>query len=423
MMSSSGNSTDVSYHRSDEPSTTPSHTYQNRFSGTETSNDGTWPQSHFLPIEARHSYRQADFINSPTSSMDLTLDLPPGTDRDYETWQPDLAEPDWDACSPTSYQLTLEEINKMDAYMLTDKVVSCGNSPGSLSDLPETAEGLEAQISYAAPQIPTSPCSPKCLLTPISPRLNEETSPETSKATLATKTMRRPIVNKSPDQTRTDHSVVEKKYRDNLNAKFWDLQQCVPTLPLGSGEPSGSRAPDAAISDPGKAAKLQKGEIISRAVDHIRTLSARTSGLETHIELLERRLTVLQRIALQKTKRVGIGLNPADIESDQVPVATKPMSPISPFAEVSPGGVSKASGEEPDQVVSEKTNKRPSSQSEREPVTSAVTHNELSPSKRRKISRDELAKVAMHSLVGLGFVGRVQSCWCPERPGTACLAT
>ena len=310
---------------------TPSYVGQNQYSATKTSNDGTWPQSYPLLIDPQHKYRQDDFNKPPNSSMDHFLDLSGGAERTYETWQSDLTEHDRDGCDPTTYEPVVEDLNKMDAFVLASEIHSFENSPDDTSYLPDIVGRSEEQFPYAAPQISTSTGSSKDSLAPISPISNDEAVPEASKATPATTTMQRPSLDKSPDQTRMDHSVVEKKYRDNLNAKFWDLQQCVPTLQVGSDEKSGPRGSGAVISGSGKAAKLQKGEIISRAVNYIRTSSARTSSLETHIELLDRRLVVLQRIALQKTKRVDHGLNTADSKSHRVPAVTKPMSLISPL--------------------------------------------------------------------------------------------
>ena len=97
----------------------------------------------------------------------------------------------------------------------------------------------------------------------------------------------------------------------------------------------GKKGPEAATSCLKKATKLQKGETISRAVDCINQLSLHNASLETHIELLERRLTVLQKIALQKRTGMSIAVDTVNIKSHRASAITKSLSPISPVTALS----------------------------------------------------------------------------------------
>ena len=402
--SSSGYSSNLSHLSWNESPILPSHLAQNQYFTPGAFTDGPWPQSDLAPVDRSLTYRQDDLSKPLNSLMEYDPDFAVNAGQDRETWQPDPTEQHWDTCDPACYELILEELNKMDANVLADGFASFESNPYTLSGLPDIVEGSEEQSSYAASQDPTSADSPPTSLASNSPAVVKRTPSEAAKESLSTTAMRRPNMIKSIEQIKTDHSVVEKKYRDNLNAKFLELQQCVPPHQVGKDGERGSRAPDAARSRSGDAVKLQKGEIISGAVDYIRELSTRTSDLETYIKLIERRLTVLQKIALQKTNRVDIASDMANVKSHRRSTATKPLSVVSPIAKCPQltGQVPQSLTKVLDQATLQPL-KRAFRQSDKEQVNYAVTQNKPSPSKRRRFSRGELTKVAISSLVGLAL--------------------
>ena len=102
-----------------------------------------------------------------------------------------------------------------------------------------------------------------------------------------------------------------------------ELQQCVPALRVKINNQDESGSPDPSTGSPKQDGKLPKGFILENAADYIRTLEARTSELDTHVELLERKLAVLQRIALEKMKEADLGLMAADRRNRESPGTSK----------------------------------------------------------------------------------------------------
>ena len=363
-------------------------------------------QSQLPRVNGRSDYYEEGFNELPKSSQTKTTSRSGNLQHDLEPWKMSPTQHNWDTSDPTSYDLIMEELDKMDAYVLADGlgVTSFESGPNGLAGLPDVIEAPVEQHSSAIAHHPAERGSSNASTSPISLVTLMEPSSEASMENRGAVGKSSFNLPKAPDQTRIDHSLVEKKYRDNLNTKFSDLQQCVTTHQIEKKIGGGKRGAEAAISCSKKATKLQKGETISRAVDCINQLSLRNAGLETHIELLERRLTVLQKIAVRKRTGMSIAVDTVDIESHGAPAVTKPLSPISPVAALS-DIVDKttstvATGMHP--AVLEKISKRALRHSLSKNLDGMASKDEPS-AKRRKFSRSELAKVAISSLVGLAL--------------------
>lgn len=90
------------------------------------------------------------------------------------------------------------------------------------------------------------------------------------------------------------HRAVERRYRSNLNLKIIKLGQCIPTIrdqaialeDLENGE-------DCRLAPK---AKLQKGYVLSKAVEYIQSLQQRASELEAENKQLEGRFRALHMV-------------------------------------------------------------------------------------------------------------------------------
>lgn len=89
------------------------------------------------------------------------------------------------------------------------------------------------------------------------------------------------------------HRAVERRYRSNLNLKIIQLGQCIPAI----------RHQITTIEDfengddtPNPKAKLQKGHVLSRAVDYIQSLQQHVSELEADKRRLESKVEALQEM-------------------------------------------------------------------------------------------------------------------------------
>lgn len=98
------------------------------------------------------------------------------------------------------------------------------------------------------------------------------------------------------------HRAVERRYRSNLNLKIIKLGQCIPATreqaiaaeDLDNGEDCRATA----------RAKLQKGHVLSQAVDYIQSLQQRVAELETANRLLESRVQALQMFVENDSKEL-----------------------------------------------------------------------------------------------------------------------
>jgi Helix-loop-helix DNA-binding domain len=121
------------------------------------------------------------------------------------------------------------------------------------------------------------------------------------------------------------HRAVERRYRSNLNLKIIKLGQCLPTL----------RDQAVALEDlengedcrPAPKAKLQKGHVLSKAVDYIQSLQQHVSELEAENRQLEGRVQALHML-------VEEGCQPSPELSECRP---SPEVPRGSFEQTSPG--------------------------------------------------------------------------------------
>ncbi|CAF9903234.1 MAG: hypothetical protein HETSPECPRED_000169 [Heterodermia speciosa] len=86
------------------------------------------------------------------------------------------------------------------------------------------------------------------------------------------------------------HSVVERRYRTNINAKIADLRDCIPTLKATAS----SKVQSPTNTDPSMQ-KLNKATILSTAVSYIRDLERDKRRLEIEISDLRARLKATER--------------------------------------------------------------------------------------------------------------------------------
>lgn len=89
---------------------------------------------------------------------------------------------------------------------------------------------------------------------------------------------------------RTSHCAVERKYRDNLNAKFAILRQNIP----GMQARDQGQAPGADSVDP--YAKATKADILTQATGYVRQMEEEKKTMESEILLLRSRVAALERM-------------------------------------------------------------------------------------------------------------------------------
>ena len=95
---------------------------------------------------------------------------------------------------------------------------------------------------------------------------------------------------KRPTAPVRGHSVVERRYRTNINAKIADLRDCVPTLKAtASSKVQSPTNPDSSMQ------KLNKATILSTAVSYIRDLERDKRRLEIEVSDLRARLRATER--------------------------------------------------------------------------------------------------------------------------------
>jgi hypothetical protein len=236
------------------------------------------------------------------------------------------------------------------------------------------------------------------------PVSNDDRSPIAPKSAIVKKAL---LFKKSSIRVKIPHSAVEKKYRSNLNSKMVELQQCVPALHVKTNIEDESRSLDSTTSSPKRDGKLPKCLILNSAADYIRTLEARTSELDTHVELLERRLVVLQRIALEKTRGADSGFITADRKDKKSPEARKSSS-ISIAEASATGRARKSPNAISRQTILDVDSKRSLSKAEKEQLGELETASIFPPAKRRRAGRNKAVNLAVGSLLGAGAVGRMQ---------------
>jgi hypothetical protein len=356
--------------------------------------------SQQLPTNSLYGVNHGATSRGQSLSADHAFSLDERADAAYKNWQPSSPHRHvLDAGDQASYAPILEELNQMDASILVDSVVSSANSPDVHTYPPHSTKRTRPQSLRSDSYTSTSlrPVTETTLL--LSPVSNDDRSPIAPKSAIAKKEL---PFKKSSFRAKIPHSAVEKKYRSNLNSKMIELQQCVPALHVKTNVEDESRSLDSTTGSPKRDGKLPKGLILNSAANYIRTLEARTSELDTHVELLERRLVVLQRIALEKMGGADSGFIIADRKDKKSPEARK--SSLISIAEASATGRARKSPN----VISRQTildadSKRPPSKVEKEQLGEFETASIFPPAKRRRVSRNKAVKLAVGSLPGLAL--------------------
>jgi Helix-loop-helix DNA-binding domain len=123
----------------------------------------------------------------------------------------------------------------------------------------------------------------------LSPSFKHEASPEPNTKEIADHD--KAENSRNGKRWKAAHRAVERRYRSNLNQKIIKLGQCIPTIrsqaisveenETGEGYPTTSKA------------KLQKGHVLSKAVDYIQSLQQHVSELEAEKRQLESRVEAL----------------------------------------------------------------------------------------------------------------------------------
>lgn len=89
--------------------------------------------------------------------------------------------------------------------------------------------------------------------------------------------------------TKVAHSVVEQRYRDNLNGKIAQLHKTLSTT-KGSGSSSSDEGEDAALP------RTRKADVLGSAIDYIKRAEKGRTSLENEVEFLKMRITNLEKL-------------------------------------------------------------------------------------------------------------------------------
>jgi hypothetical protein len=279
-----------------------------------------WPYSQQPPTNNLYGFNRSAPSRSQSISTDQSIWLYEAADTAYTKWESSPNRHQLDASDQVPYASILDELIQMDAAICINSVASAAIPPNARSYRPHSAKRTRRQSLHNDSYDSTSlSIVMEATLLP-SPVSNDDRRLVAPKSTMAKK---RPPFKRAPIRTKLPHSTIEKRYRSNLNTKMIELQQCVPALRVKINNEDESGSPDPSTGSPEQDRKLPKGFILENAADYIRTLEARTSGLDTHVELLERKLAVLQRIALGKLKGANSGLTAADRRNRESPGTSK----------------------------------------------------------------------------------------------------
>jgi hypothetical protein len=268
-----------------------------------------WPYSQQPPTNNLYDLNRGAPSRSQSISTDQSVCLYGAANTAYKKLESSPNQRQLNASDQVSYPSILDEPNQMDAAILVDGVASSAIPPEKRSYPSHSTKRTRRQSLHNDfyDSASLSPVMEAIFLpSPVSDNDRRLVAP---KPVMAKK---RPPFKKSLIRAKILHSAVEKRYRSNLNTKMIGLQQCIPVLRMKIGNEDESGTPDPSTGSPKQDRKLLKGFILESAIDYIRTLEARASQLDTHVGILERRLAVLQKIALGKMKGADLGLTAVD---------------------------------------------------------------------------------------------------------------
>ncbi|CCE78341.1 Piso0_000962 [Millerozyma farinosa CBS 7064] len=92
-------------------------------------------------------------------------------------------------------------------------------------------------------------------------------------------------ISKPPKREKSNHNVIEKKYRTNINSKILALRDVVPTLRIAAG------SKDVSLSDLEgltPASKLNKASVLTKATEYIKHLESKNEALRKQNEELQK---------------------------------------------------------------------------------------------------------------------------------------
>ena len=168
--------------------------------------------------------------------------------------------------------------------------LNCQRQQNLFADYPEP-ERVVTSTEQDATTVLTSPKSPSLKHETWSQLNTKDVAEHEGSAT-----------SRSGKRWKAAHRAVERRYRSNLNLKIIKLGQCIPATreqaiaveDLENGEDCRATAK----------AKLQKGHVLSQAVDYIQSLKQHVSELEVANRLLESRVQALHMLAEKVSKEL-----------------------------------------------------------------------------------------------------------------------
>jgi hypothetical protein len=283
-------------------------------------NSCDWSHSQQPPTNNLYGLNRDAPSQSQSISTDQSVSLYETADTAYKKWESNPNQHQLDASDQASYSLILDEPNQMDAAILVNSVASSAIPPDTRSYPSRSTKRMRRQ-SLHNDSYDSTDLSPVIEAIHLPSPVSSNDRPLVALKSVMAK--ERPSFKKSLIRVKIPHSAVEKRYRSNLNTKMIGLQQCVPVLRMTIENEDKSGRLDPGTGSPKRDRKLLKGFILESAADYIRTLEARASQRDTHVEVLERRLAVLQRIALGKMKGADLGLMAVDRRNRERPGASK----------------------------------------------------------------------------------------------------
>ncbi|KAF7510790.1 hypothetical protein GJ744_005890 [Endocarpon pusillum] len=172
-----------------------------------------------------------------------------------------------------------------------DRRSSCQETPSSMAYrqvLPFT-NNYPHQHEITPPEernistVPIDAASPSCKVGPSSVSTTDEIADNEHSAN-----------SRSGKRWKAAHRAVERRYRSNLNLKIIKLGQCIPAIRSQVADIDDLEHADDCRTTP--KSKLQKGHVLSKAVDYIQSLQQLVSDLEADKRQLENTIESLHMV-------------------------------------------------------------------------------------------------------------------------------
>ena len=239
---------------------------------SQTESDG--PQTSDLsPVSGYFDWSHSSNNTSPIQYDELVYQ--PSPRAAHQTSR--IVQPDGQSSFVTDYSDL-----RRPSYYDTQRTLRCQDHQNSGADLPEPERALlddEKDATTVQPSSISTLSEDKNWSEPMAKDVAEHEDCASSR---------------SGKRWKAAHRAVERRYRSNLNLKIIKLGQCVPAI----------RDQAVALEDlengeddrPAPRAKLQKGHVLSKAVDYIQFLQRRVSELEAENKHLEGRFQALHMV-------------------------------------------------------------------------------------------------------------------------------